>query len=174
MQAVTIRWWQRLWTTQVHTRELNPQLIHLSEAYSLVNDTRVNKGCTKPGYLFGCPAHRIAASAPVLPVFFTSIFTGPLLTLNYSYSSPELNSSFLSPSAEESSDGMILVTSPLDLNCQSIAFKSPSQVSGSPKSIPSLWVKFFLREFLVSIKTRFFTLHLHSLDLSQSCHLTKS
>lgn len=138
----------------MHTRKLNPQLIHLLEAHHLVSDTGVNKGCTKPRCLFGCPAHRIAASAPVLPIFFTSILTGPLLMLNYSSSSHELNSSFLSPSPEESSHSMILVTLPLELNCQSIAFKSSSQVSGPPKSIPSLRVIFFLREFFVPIKTR--------------------
>lgn len=151
MQAVTIRWWQRLWTTQVHTRKLNPQLTHLSEAHRLVSDTGVNKGCIKPRCLFGYLAHRTAASAPVLPIFFTGILTGPLLRLNYSYSSPELNSSFLAPFPEESSHSMILVTSPLELNCQSIAFKSSSQ---APQSLSQVYGSYFSKEVLCSNKNK--------------------
>lgn len=80
VQAVTIRWWQRLWTTQVHTRESNPAVIHLSEADSLASFSRAIRAAHANMAWFRCWAH----GKPVLPSFLYSLpspWLRPLLKL---------------------------------------------------------------------------------------------
>lgn len=92
MQAVTIRWWQRLWTTQVHTRKLNPQLYIYQKL--TVWPVTLDRGLDQAKVL----------DLDVWPTEWQSVLQSSVLSLslslrspcscsNYSYSSPELDSS---------------------------------------------------------------------------------
>ena len=123
VQAVTMRWWQRLWTTQVHTRKLNPQLrIYFWQALSPASYISINQGCPKPRCLPGKSGPRDTRQQPVLPSYFrhhhsNSRKTG--VSLNYFYWNSELPSSSLALS----------LPVPLCRGISSVWFRSPHPMS---------------------------------------------